>query len=78
MTDDKTALRELLMIGTDASTLREMIAFAAERLMELEVGGRTNAALWNASNVQRARKWAFDDSTLETHPKALGIAFNRA
>ena len=40
MTDQETALRELLAKGTDASVLREMIGFAAERLMELEVGVR--------------------------------------
>jgi putative transposase len=33
MTDDKIALRELLEKGSDASFLREMISFAAERLM---------------------------------------------
>ena len=44
MTDDETALRALLLKGTDAGVLREMIGFAAERLMELEVGGRTGAA----------------------------------
>ena len=38
MTDQETALRELLTKGTDASVLREMIGFAAERLMELRVG----------------------------------------
>ena len=36
MTDDKIALRELLEKGSDASFLREMIGFAAARLMELE------------------------------------------
>ena len=36
MTDGETALRELLAKGTDASFLREMIGYAAERLMELE------------------------------------------
>ena len=44
MTDDETALREPLATGTDASVLREMTGFAAERLMELEAGGRTGAA----------------------------------
>jgi putative transposase len=43
MTDDRMALRELLEKGSDASMLREMIGFAAERLMELEVGGLTGA-----------------------------------
>ena len=44
MTDDKIALRELLEKGSDATFLREMIGFAAERLMELEVGELTGAA----------------------------------
>ena len=34
MTDDKIALRELLEKGSDATFLREMIGFAAQRLME--------------------------------------------
>jgi hypothetical protein len=37
MTDDSIALRELLERSADADLLREMIGFAAERLMELEV-----------------------------------------
>ena len=36
MTDDKIALRALLEKGSDATFLREMIGFAAERLMALE------------------------------------------
>jgi transposase-like protein len=36
MTDDKIALRELLEKGSDTTLLREMIGFAAQRLMELE------------------------------------------
>jgi transposase-like protein len=36
MTDDRIALREMLEKGSDASFLREVIGFAAERLMELE------------------------------------------
>jgi putative transposase len=34
MTDDKIALRTLLEKGCDATFLREMIGFAAQRLME--------------------------------------------
>src|SRR5437763_15930397 len=35
MTDDKIALRTLLEKGSDATFLREMIGFAAQRWMEL-------------------------------------------
>jgi putative transposase len=44
MTDDKIALRELLEKGSDASFLREMIGFAAERLMALETDQLCEAA----------------------------------
>ena len=37
MTNDEIALRELLEKGSDATFLREMIGFAAERLMALEI-----------------------------------------
>jgi putative transposase len=40
MTDDKIALRALLEKGSDTTFLREMIAFAAERVMELETDTR--------------------------------------
>jgi len=39
MTDDMMTLRSMLEKGTDADLLREMIGFAAHRLMELEVQG---------------------------------------
>lgn len=44
MTDGRIALRGLLEKGSDASFLREMIGFAAQRLMELEVCEATGAA----------------------------------
>src|SRR3954454_4559124 len=44
MTDDKIALRTLLEKGSDATFLREMIGFAAQRLMELESDGLCGAA----------------------------------
>ena len=44
MTDDKIALSALLEKSSDSSFLREMIGFAAERLMQLETAAICNAA----------------------------------
>jgi transposase-like protein len=43
MTEDTIALRALLEKGSDATFLREMIGFAAQRLMELETEGLCGA-----------------------------------
>jgi putative transposase len=44
MTNDKIALQGLLEKSSDASLLREMIGFAAQRLMELETDALCGAA----------------------------------
>lgn len=52
MTDEMMTLRGLVEKTSDADLLREMVGFAAERLMELGVGGKTGAA-WGEKSPDR-------------------------
>ena len=72
MTDDTIALRALLEKGSDASVLRDMIGFAAHRLMELETETRCGAAHGERSperhvqrNGHRDRDWETRAGTVE-------------
>src|SRR3982750_112852 len=72
MTDDKIALRTLLEKGSDATFLREMIGFAAQRLMELESEalcgaghGERSAERRNERNGYRDRDWETRAGTVE-------------
>ena len=72
MTNDLMALRGLLEKSSDADLLRQMIDFAAERLMALEVGGLTGAARGECSERQinqrngyRERDWQTRAGTVE-------------
>ena len=61
MTDDRIALCELLEKRADADLLREMIGFAAERLMELEVQGLTGADYGERAPDQLAQRNGYRD-----------------
>jgi putative transposase len=72
MTDDMMNLRSLLEKSSDAELLREMVGFAAQRLMELEVEGLTGAGHGerdpnriNHRNGYRNRVWETRAGTVE-------------
>jgi transposase-like protein len=56
MTDDKISLRALLEKGSDAAFLREMIGFAAQRLMELKSESRCGAGHGERSADRRNQR----------------------
>jgi transposase-like protein len=66
MTEDMIALRGLMEKSADSDFLREMIGFAAERLMELEVGGLTGAAHGQKSPDRLAQRNGYRDRDWET------------
>ena len=72
MTEEMIALRALVEKNPDADLLREMIGFAAHRLMELEVEGLTGAGYGERSpdrvaqrNGYRERDWETRAGTVE-------------
>ena len=71
MTDDKDALRALLAKGSDASLLREMIGFAAQRLMELETETLCGAAHGERAEGRTNQRDGYRDRDWETRAGAV-------
>ncbi len=61
MTDERMALVELVEKQADGDLVREMLAFAAERIMELEVEARTGASKGARSPLREVQRNGYRD-----------------
>lgn len=66
MTDEMMNLRSLVEKRADTDLLREMIGFAAEKLMELEVRAKTGAAYGAKDTLRLAQRNGYRERDWET------------
>jgi putative transposase len=74
MTDDRMALIELIEKGADADLVRELLAFAAERMMDLEVEAKTGAALGARSTARCTHRNGYRERAWETRAGRIELA----
>jgi putative transposase len=73
MTDEMMNLRALLEKTPDADYLREMIGFAAQRIMELEVGALTGAGYGEKAAERLAQRNGYRDRAWETRAGTVDL-----
>ena len=73
MTDEMMTLRSMLEKGTDADVLREMIGFAAQRLMEMEVQAVTGAGHGERCPERQVQRNGYRGKRLAKAGQKLGI-----
>src|SRR6201987_5436059 len=73
MTEEMMSLRTLLEKSADADLLREMVGFAAQRLMELEVESLTGAAHGERSPDRINHRNGYRDRIWETRAGAVEL-----
>jgi putative transposase len=77
MTDDRLALLELIEKRADADLVREMLHFAAGRVMELEIQACTGAAhgVWDPARV--VQRNGYRERAWETRAGRIELAIPR-
>jgi putative transposase len=75
MTEEMMSLRTLLEKSADADLLREMVGFAAQRLMELEVESLTGAAHGERSPERINHRDGYRDRDWETRAGTVELLF---
>jgi len=73
MTDDRMALLELVEKQADGDLVREMLAFAAERIMEAEVEARTGAAKGARSPLREVHRNGYRDRDWDTRAGRISL-----
>jgi transposase-like protein len=77
MTDEMMTLRSLVEKTPDADLLREMIGFAAQRLMELEVEGLTGATYGEKNPERLVQRNGYRERTWETRAGTVELRIPR-
>ena len=77
MTDERMALAELIEKGADADLVREMLSFAAGRLMEAEVRARTGAAHGARDPGRQVQRNGYRERDWETRAGRIGLEIPR-
>ena len=73
MTDERMALLELIEKPADMDLVREMLAFAADRIMELEVELRTGAAKGARSPLREVQRNGYRERDWDTRAGRIAL-----
>ena len=73
MTDERMALLELVEQQADGDLVREMLAFAADRIMEAEVEARTGAARGARSPLREVQRNGYRDRDWDTRAGRIAL-----
>ena len=73
MTEERMALIELVEKQADGDLIRDMLAFAAERIMEAEVEARTGAAKGARSPMREAQRNGYRDRDWDTRAGRIAL-----